>query len=99
VLKIDRSFVSDLDTNKDGQVLCSAILSIAHRLSLDAVADGIESEGQVSFLTRHDCQYGQGNYFSALTDADQIGALMVKSGGQDTRRRRVTSRRVTAKAG
>ena len=100
VLKIDRSFVSDLDTNKDGQVMCSAILSIAHRLSLDAVADGIESEGQVSFLTRNDCQYGQGNYFSALIDAEQIGALMVKSGGQDTRRRRVTSRpRTAAKAG
>ena len=58
VLKIDRSFVSDVDTNRDAQVLCSAILSIAHRLSLDAVADGIESEGQVSFLTRNDCQYG-----------------------------------------
>ncbi len=60
VLKIDRSFVSDLDTNRDAQVICSAILSIAHRLSLDAVADGIESEQQVAFLTRNDCQYGQG---------------------------------------
>ena len=99
VLKIDRSFVSDVDTNRDAQVLCSAILSIAHRLSLDAVADGIESEAQVSFLTRNDCQYGQGNYFSALIEAEQIGALMVKSGGQDTRRRRVTSRRIAAKAG
>jgi len=62
--------------------------------------DGIESEGQVSFLTRNDCQYGQGNYFSALIEAEAIGALMVKSGGQDTRRRRVTSRpRTAAKAG
>jgi len=99
VLKIDRSFVSDVDSHKDAQVLCSAILSIAQRLSLDAVADGIESEGQVSFLTRNDCQYGQGNYFSALIDADQIAALMAKSGGQATRRRRVTSRRIAAKAG
>ena len=71
VLKIDRSFVSDLDTNKDAQVICSAILSIAHRLSLDAVADGIESEQQVAFLTRNDCQYGQGNYFSAPIEADR----------------------------
>jgi EAL domain-containing protein (putative c-di-GMP-specific phosphodiesterase class I) len=51
VLKIDRSFISDLDKNKDAQVICSAILSIAHRLSLDAVADGIESEQQVALLT------------------------------------------------
>ena len=99
VLKIDRSFVSDLDTNRDAQVICSAILSIAHRLSLDAVADGIESEQQVSFLTRNDCQYGQGSYFSAPIEADKIGAMMVESGGQATRRRRVTSRRIAAKAG
>ena len=99
VLKIDRSFVSDVDTNRDAQVLCSAILSIAHRLSLDAVADGIASEGQVAFLTRNDCQYGQGSYFSAPIDADQTAALMAKSGGQATRRRRVTSRRIAAKAG
>ena len=69
VLKIDRSFVSDLDTSRDAQVICSAILSIAHRLSLDAVAEGIESEQQLAFLTRNDCQYGQGCYFSAPIEA------------------------------
>ncbi len=99
VLKIDRSFVSDLDTNRDAQVICSAILSIAHSLSLDAVADGIESEQQVALLTRNDCQYGQGRYFSAPVEADRIGAMLVESGGQATRRRRVTSRRSAAKAG
>jgi len=99
VLKIDRSLVSDVDKDKDAQVICSAILSIAHRLSLDAVADGIESEEQVALLTRNDCQYGQGSYFGLPLDADQTGALMVKSGGQATRRRRVTSRRIAAKAG
>ena len=99
VLKIDRSFISDLETNRDTQVICSAILSIAHRLSLDAVADGIESEEQVAFLTRNDCQYGQGRYFSAPIAADQTGAMLVEKGGQSTRRRRVTSRRTAAKAG
>jgi diguanylate cyclase (GGDEF)-like protein len=99
VLKIDRSFVSDLDTSKDAQIICSAILSIAHRLSLDAVAEGIESEQQEAFLTRHDCQYGQGFYFSVPVEPEQIGAMMVESGGQATRRRRITSRRVAAKAG
>jgi EAL domain-containing protein (putative c-di-GMP-specific phosphodiesterase class I) len=99
VLKIDRSFVSELDSNKDAQVICSAILSIAHRLSLDAVADGIQSEQQVAFLTRNDCQYGQGNYFSAPISAESAGAMLVERGGQATRRRRVTSRRVGAKAG
>jgi diguanylate cyclase (GGDEF)-like protein len=93
VLKIDRSFVSDLETSIDAQVICSAILSIAHALSLDAVAEGIESEQQLSFLTRNDCLYGQGFFFSKPIEPDKIAALMVKSGGQVTRRRRVTSRR------
>jgi diguanylate cyclase (GGDEF)-like protein len=99
VLKIDRSFVSDLETSLDAQAICSAILSIAHRLSLDAVAEGIESEKQLAFLTRNDCLYGQGFYFSEPVAADRIAALMVQSGAQATRRRRVTSRRLAAKAG
>jgi diguanylate cyclase (GGDEF)-like protein len=99
VLKIDRSFVSDLETSKDAQAICSAILSIAHRLSLDAVAEGIESEQQLAFLTMNDCSYGQGFYFSKPVEADQIGAMMVESGGQATRRRRVMRRRISAKAG
>jgi diguanylate cyclase (GGDEF)-like protein len=99
VLKIDRSFVSDLETSLDAQAICSAILSIAHRLSLDAVAEGIESERQLAFLTRNDCLYGQGFYFSLPVEADKIGAMMVQSGAQATRRRRVTSRRIAAKAG
>jgi diguanylate cyclase (GGDEF)-like protein len=99
VLKIDRSFVSDLDTSIDAQVICSAILSIAHRLSLDAVAEGIESEQQLAFLTRNDCLYGQGYYFSAPIEPDKIGAMMIQGGAQATRSRRVTRRRVAARAG
>ncbi|HJR69326.1 MAG TPA: EAL domain-containing protein [Gammaproteobacteria bacterium] len=99
VLKIDRSFVSDLETSIDAQVICSAILSIAHALSLDAVAEGIESEQQLAFLTRNDCLYGQGPFFSVAVEPDKIGALMVRSGGQITRRRRITSRRIAAKTG
>jgi len=99
VLKIDRSFVSDLEKSIDAQVICSAILSIAHRLSLDAVAEGIETEQQLSFLTRNDCLYGQGYFFSVPVEADKIAALMVQGGAQATRSRRVTKRRITAKAG
>jgi EAL domain-containing protein (putative c-di-GMP-specific phosphodiesterase class I) len=74
-------------------------LSIAHALSLDAVAEGIESEQQLAFLTRNDCLYGQGFFFSVAVEADKIGALMVESGGQVTRRRRITSRRAAVKTG
>jgi EAL domain-containing protein (putative c-di-GMP-specific phosphodiesterase class I) len=99
VLKIAPSFVSDLDTSKDAQTVCGAILSIAHGFSLDAVAEGVTSEQQEAFLTRHNCLYGQGDHYSAPIEADRVGALMVESGGQATRRRRVTRKRIAVKTG
>jgi diguanylate cyclase len=98
VLKIGASFVSGLDTSKDAQIVCGALLSIAHGFSLDAVANGVTSEQQEAFLSRHNCLYGQGDHYGAPIEADRIGALMAKSGGQATRRRKVTRKRI-AKAG
>lgn len=76
VLKVDRSFVSDLDTNGDDQAICGTILSIAQQLGLDSVAEGIETERQLEFLTRHGCRYGQGFFFSPpLEPAELVGLL------------------------
>ena len=99
VLKVGPSFVSDLDTSKDAQAVCGAIVSIAHGFLLDAVANGITSEQQEMFLTRHNCVYGQGDYYSAPIEPEQIGVKMAERGGQVTRRRRVPRKRVAAKAG
>jgi len=99
VLKIDRSFVSDLDTSEDAQAICGAILSIAHRLSLDAVAEGIESEQQLAFLTKQGCQFGQGYYFSRPIEPQAIAALMVDRGAQTARHRRVEQLSLAATGG
>jgi EAL domain-containing protein (putative c-di-GMP-specific phosphodiesterase class I) len=99
VLKIDRSFVSELDTSEDAQAICSAILSIAHRFLLDAVALGIETHETEAFLTKYDCLYGQGNYLSAPTEADTLSAMLVERGGQATRRPRVMRKRAAMKTG
>jgi diguanylate cyclase (GGDEF)-like protein len=99
VLKIDRSFVSDLHTSGDAQAICGAILSIAHRLSLDAVAEGIETEQQLAFLTRHGCQFGQGYYFSRPVDAAAIGALIADRAAQTIRERGVEQEHFVATAG
>ena len=82
VLKIDRSFVSDLNTSTDDQAICAAILSIAQRLSLDSVAEGIESEQQLRFLTKQGCRFGQGYYFSRPIDALQIATMLASRGVQ-----------------
>jgi diguanylate cyclase (GGDEF)-like protein len=99
VLKVGPSFVSDLDTSKDAQAVCGAIVSIAHGFLLDAVANGVTSEQQETFLARHNCLYGQGDYYGAPIEPDQIGVKMAQSGGQVTRRRRVPRKRAAAKAG
>ncbi|MFS8607451.1 MAG: EAL domain-containing protein [Gammaproteobacteria bacterium] len=76
VLKIDRSFVSDLDSNGDDQAICGTILSIAQQLGLDSVAEGIETEGQLEYLTRHGCRYGQGFLFSPPLEAHEVAELL-----------------------
>jgi EAL domain-containing protein (putative c-di-GMP-specific phosphodiesterase class I) len=80
VLKIDRSFVAELLTSDDDQAICGAIISIAQRLSLDVVAEGIECEQQLAFLARHGCAYGQGYYFSAPLEPNAIRAMLVERG-------------------
>ena len=80
VLKIDRSFVTDLARNPDDQAICGAILSIAQRLSLEVVAEGVETESQLAFLTRHGCQFGQGYYFSPALDAQALAPLLIERG-------------------
>ncbi len=80
VLKIDRSFVRQLDGSGDDQAICAAILSIAQRLSLEAVAEGIETEQQLAFLTKHGCDFGQGHYFSRALEPAAIAALLAERG-------------------
>jgi len=89
VLKIDRSFVADLATSEDAQAICGAILSIAHRLSLDAVAEGIESERQLAYLTKHGCQFGQGYYFSRPVGPQAVARLMTDRAAHTARHRRI----------
>jgi len=59
-LKIDRSFVSELEDNTDDQAIVQAILGLAHNLNIKIIAEGIETQQQQDFLKSHRCTYGQG---------------------------------------
>lgn len=59
-LKIDQSFVSDLNHQGDGGAITSAIITLGHELGLDIVAEGVETEEQMSFLRRQHCDFAQG---------------------------------------
>lgn len=63
-LKIDRSFINDLEGEASGLMLVETILVIARNLGLECVAEGIETQAQFDSLRAHGCSLGQGYYFS-----------------------------------
>lgn len=63
-LKIDRSFVKDMFDENDGGVIVNAIISLAHNLGLEVIAEGVEEEEQFDFLAKKGCEYIQGYYLS-----------------------------------
>lgn len=86
MLKIDRSFIAKID-EKENSTLLSAIITMAHSLNLEVVAEGIEEQYQSAFLKREHCDYMQGYLFSKplsataiadyLTDRESQGRLTV----------------------
>ena len=63
-LKIDRSFVSNLEPDSDDLALCEAIISMAHKLGLEVIAEGVETGQQRDLLINANCDYAQGYLFS-----------------------------------
>jgi diguanylate cyclase (GGDEF)-like protein len=76
VLKIDRSFVTDLGHNEHGTAICGLVLSIARSLNLQVVAEGVETQTQLSYLKRHGCDLVQGQYFSMPVWAEELPGLL-----------------------
>jgi len=74
-LKVDRSFVSDLDAFEN-LVIVRTIVSLAHNLGFDVVAEGIETERQRDFLADLSCEYGQGFLFSKPLTEDKALELL-----------------------
>jgi diguanylate cyclase (GGDEF)-like protein len=73
MLKIDRSFVRQLDETEHARNLVASVVQLAHSLGLEPLAEGIETEQQRRFLIDTGCQYGQGFLFSRPIPTDQIG--------------------------
>lgn len=69
-LKIDSSFVRDLQSDNNDAAICAAILAMAHKLDLKVVAEGVELATQADYLSAHNCDMIQGYYFSKPLPAD-----------------------------
>lgn len=75
LVKIDRSFVRQMKGHNKKDII-STIVSMAHLMNMEMVAEGIETARHVEHLTDYGCEYGQGFYFSAPLSVDAIDELM-----------------------
>lgn len=82
VVKIDKSFVDDILANPDDATIVRTIILMAHNLNKAVVAEGVETEEQLHFLTEHSCEMVQGFYFSRPLAADGF-VTMVRSWGRE----------------
>jgi diguanylate cyclase (GGDEF)-like protein len=78
-LKIDRTFISRLGINDSGADIVQTILTLAHNLGMKVVAEGVETNDQLSKLKAMDCEYVQGFLFSKPVDSQEAGTLLGKS--------------------
>lgn len=75
-VKIDRSFVIDLDREGDAFAIVEAVIHLAHRLKISVTAEGIETPTQVLQLAELGCDFGQGYYFSPGVSAADATRLL-----------------------
>jgi len=75
-LKIDQSFVHDLETDPNNRALSKAIIVMAHELGLKVIAEGVETEAQRDLLRAAGCDYAQGNLYSKPLPPEAFAALL-----------------------
>jgi predicted signal transduction protein with EAL and GGDEF domain len=64
ILKIDRSFIKEIETDNSSLLVTNAIIKLAHSLDLDVVAEGVETVGQLTEIRKQECDIVQGYIFS-----------------------------------
>ena len=77
VLKIDRCFVTGLHQNTKNATIAKALIEIAHQLNLTVVAEGVETEEELAFLSLHSCDTVQGYFFSPPVTTTEVEKLAI----------------------
>lgn len=75
-LKIDRSFVRDIQQDPSDAEIVAAIIAMAHNLNIQVIAEGVETEGQMEFLRKHNCDEIQGYFWSPPVTSDNIEQML-----------------------
>ena len=75
-LKIDKSFVQRIPGQQGDIQLVTTILALAKGMGMETIAEGIETQAQFDFLSRHGCEFGQGYLMSRPVAADMLGGML-----------------------
>lgn len=80
-IKIDREFVTNVDTRRDSQAICQSMIALGRGLGIRVLAEGVERRDEYEWLRRHGCKHFQGFYFSPpLTGADFVAFVRDATG-------------------
>jgi EAL domain-containing protein (putative c-di-GMP-specific phosphodiesterase class I) len=79
VVKVDRSFVAELDDHPQDQAIVSAVVELGHTLDLTTIAEGVETERQLELLRVLGCDLAQGFHFARPRPPDEITELILTS--------------------
>ncbi|BAL25713.1 EAL domain-containing protein [Azoarcus sp. KH32C] len=71
-LKIDRSFVTDIVSDPSSAIIATSVIGLAHRMGIEVVAEGVETEPQLGYLRKNRCDKMQGYLFSKPVTADEF---------------------------
>jgi EAL domain-containing protein (putative c-di-GMP-specific phosphodiesterase class I) len=77
-LKIDRSFIAHCDTDVLNAGLCETIIEFAHRFNISAVAEGIETKGELQTLRDIGCDMAQGYFFARPMPKDKFAKMVLE---------------------
>jgi EAL domain-containing protein (putative c-di-GMP-specific phosphodiesterase class I) len=75
-LKIDRSFVSRMNNEKQSYEIAKAIVDLAHNLNLHVIAEGVEQEEQLEIIKSFKCQYAQGYFYSVPIEQEKVVSFL-----------------------
>ena len=75
-LKIDRSFVNRMGVNGENSEIVRTIITLAHSMSMNVTAEGVETAAQLDQLRALKCEYGQGYFFSKPVEYKAVGAIL-----------------------
>jgi diguanylate cyclase (GGDEF)-like protein/PAS domain S-box-containing protein len=90
-IKIDRSFVADLESNNNDAALVEAIISMGHSLNRKVLAEGVENSDQLHFLTTLGCDEAQGFYLAMPMSADDLSKRLAAADGKNITRQPTTN--------